>query len=137
MKEKKFVQEVTLDDELKYEITKTQREGKITCGEATQIAYDLKKPMLKVGQTLDVLGVKIIECQLGLFGYKPQKKIVSPHVDVTAELKKVIEEKATDGELTCIEAWHIADRFSVPKVKVSSVCEALGIKIKSCQLGAF
>ncbi len=34
-------------------------------------------------------------------------------------------------------AWEIARRFDVSKMRVSSVCEQLNIKIKPCQLGAF
>ena len=35
------------------------------------------------------------------------------------------------------KAWEIAKRFEISKMKVSSVCEQLKIKIKPCQLGAF
>jgi hypothetical protein len=48
-----------------------------------------------------------------------------------------IKEALVDGKLSCESAWEIARRFDASKMKVSSVCEQLKIKIKPCQLGAF
>jgi hypothetical protein len=42
-----------------------------------------------------------------------------------------------DGRLPCAEAWRIADERNLKKMDVSSAVEALEIKIKPCQLGAF
>ena len=42
-----------------------------------------------------------------------------------------------EKKLSCRAAWDIAHRFKVPKMAVSAACEALNIKIKPCQLGAF
>ena len=52
-------------------------------------------------------------------------------------LTNAIQEARVDGNLSCEKAWEIARRFDVSKMKVSSVCEQLKIKIKPCQLGAF
>jgi hypothetical protein len=48
-----------------------------------------------------------------------------------------IREKLKNGKLACHRAWEIAAAFQVPKMAVSAACEAMQIKIKPCQLGAF
>jgi hypothetical protein len=74
---------------------------------------------------------------MGLFGYQPEKKIVKPSVEVGAELGVQIEEALIGGRLSCASTWKIAEKLGVAKMEVSSACEAMGIKIKPCQLGAF
>jgi len=53
------------------------------------------------------------------------------------DLKDAISDALIQGRLSCKNAWDIASRFKVHKMKVSGACEAMGIKIKHCQLGAF
>ena len=67
--------------------------------------------------------------------------------NLTDEVQGVFEDAKEDWQkkqlalakkiLTCHQAWSIASRFKVPKMTVSAACEALEIKIKPCQLGAF
>jgi len=42
-----------------------------------------------------------------------------------------------DEKLSCAAAWEIAGSLNISRTKVASACEAMGIKIKPCQLGAF
>ena len=57
--------------------------------------------------------------------------------NVPKELESAINKKLIGGRLTCSSAWEIAGALNIPRMHVSSACEALGIKIKPCQLGAF
>lgn len=111
--------------------------GTISCAASFSIAGDLSVGPLEVGHTLDDMDVEIIKCQLGLFGYKPEKKVVKPAESVSEELKKEITARLNEGRLPCADAWAIAKKFKVAKMDVSAACETLGIKIKTCQLGAF
>ena len=95
------------------------------------------KRIAAVGKSADLLNLRLNKCQLGLFGYQPNKKIVKPQEGANQELKDAIAGSLTEGKLTCKAAWDIASRFAVPKMTVSSACEAGGIKISTCQLGAF
>ncbi|HNZ31111.1 MAG TPA: hypothetical protein PKJ25_03365, partial [Smithellaceae bacterium] len=79
----------------------------------------------------------IIECQLGLFGYGDKKKIVQPAKEIATELKTKIEQSLRNGKLSCVSAWKIAAELSIPRMRVCAACEALKIKVKPCQLGAF
>jgi len=111
--------------------------GMITCADATDIADDLHKTMQQIGLVLDLLEVSLSKCQLGLFGYDPQKKIVKPATSVVKEMETAITKKLVNGRLSCDAGWKIALELALPKLTVSSACEAMKIKIKPCQLGAF
>ena len=113
------------------------QEGGMPCAVAFEVAKQLNVEPSEVGFTLDYLGIKIIKCQLGLFGYKPKRAIVEPASEVEPSLEQAIKEKLKDGKLSCKEAWAIASERALRKMEVSSACETLGIKITNCQLGAF
>jgi hypothetical protein len=72
-----------------------------------------------------------------LFGYQPQKKIVKPQDSIKTDVKDAISDALFQGRLSCKDAWDIASRLNVGKMTVSSTCEAMEVKIKGCQLGAF
>jgi hypothetical protein len=112
-------------------------DGKISCADAHKIAQELNVSPAEVGVTIDLLEVRINKCQLGLFGYSPQKRIVQTAEHVSPELQKAIEEALGEKGLSCFAVWDIAEGFRIPRLDVSSACEALNIKISSCQLGTF
>ena len=112
-------------------------EGAISCAVAFRIASELNVSPEEVGFTLDFLEIPIIKCQLGLHGYHPKRKTVEPGEKVSIEMETMIREMLVDGRLPCASAWHIAERFGLRKMEVSSACETLKIKISSCQLGTF
>jgi hypothetical protein len=118
-------------------VRKNSINKEMPCGEATRIATSLSKPMKDVGAACDLLEIHITKCQLGLFGYPPQKKIISADQSVGRELEKAIRERLVKGTLPCDAAWEIAENLALPKMKIASACETLKIKIKPCQLGAF
>jgi hypothetical protein len=111
--------------------------GRVTCAVAHSIAQTLGVAPLEVGKTIDLLEYRIIECQLGLFGYAPVRKIVEPAPTVSDDLRGQLERFAREGEIGCASAWQVADGMGLPRMAVSAACESLGIKIKRCQLGAF
>jgi hypothetical protein len=126
-----------VEDSLKQEVLQAAKENNIVCKAAEEIAGRKAVALGEVGVATDLLNINIIECQLGLFGYSPQKKIVHPAKEIAPELKQAINDALSDGRLPCATAWMIAKRLNLPRMKVSAVCEALKIKIKPCQLGAF
>ena len=83
------------------------------------------------------MNYRLVKCQLGLFGYTPEKKIVRAAKTVDADLKEALQESLVNNRLPCESAWDIAERFQLRKMALSSACETLGIKVKPCQLGAF
>ena len=111
--------------------------GTMACAVAFAIAERLDAAPIDVGGALDLEDISIIKCQLGLFGYTPEKKIVRPMESVPENLRKEISAGLVDGRLPCAKAWAIAEYLNMSKMDISAACEKLGIKIKPCQLGAF
>jgi hypothetical protein len=112
-------------------------EDKISCAAAFGIVSDLGVSPLEVGFTIDVLEIPVTKCQLGLFGYDPEKKSIKPAVSVESTLEDAIRKALVNDRLPCAAAWDIAERFGLGKMDVTAACEALKVKISSCQLGTF
>jgi hypothetical protein len=53
------------------------------------------------------------------------------------ELKEEMLKKAVNGRLSCAAARKIAEKLGVSYKEIGSAADALGIRIKSCQLGCF
>jgi hypothetical protein len=134
---KKHPKQTKVNDDLKQEVLQAAKENNVACPAAEEIARRKAVALGDVGIALDLLNINIIECQLGLFGYGPQKKIVQPAKEIASDLKQAINDALCDGRLPCAAAWTIAKQLNLPRMKVSSACETLQIKIKPCQLGAF
>ena len=126
-----------VDDSLKQEILQKVEGNDISCAAAEEIAQRKGIAQNNIGIAIDILNVNIIKCQLGLFGYSPHKKIVQPAKEIAPVLKENILAALKNGRLPCSSAWVIAEKLNIPRMKVSAACEAMQIKIKPCQLGAF
>jgi hypothetical protein len=112
-------------------------DGAMACAVAFEIAESLGVQPEEVGFTLDSLEVKVVKCQLGLFGYSPAKRIVKPAERVPPDIEKAIRGALVKGRLPCASAWALAEKRRLKKMEISSACETLGIKIGPCQLGTF
>lgn len=133
----KHSNQAKINDSLRQEILQKAKENNIACAVAEEISQRKEMTLGEVGMAIDLLNINLVECQLGLFGYSPQKKIVQPAKEVVLVLKENILAALDNGRLPCIAAWEIAGKLNIPRTKVSAACEALQIKIKPCQLGAF
>jgi len=111
--------------------------GELPCAVAFKVASALDVQPEEVGRVADLLEMRLIKCQMGLFGYQPEKRIVKPARHVSEQLDKAIRERLKDKRLPCESAWRIAKNLGIRKMEVSSACEALRIKISACQIGAF
>lgn len=126
-----------MDPAVKQEVLDKSKNNEIACAVAFNIAEGLKATPADVGKGIDLLDIRLVKCQLGLFGYSPVKKAVKPKSPQSRDLEEAIRMALVAKKLSCRAAWDIAHRFDLPKMTVSAACEALEIKIKPCQLGAF
>jgi hypothetical protein len=133
----KYGQNIKPDRLIEDKILRRIKNSELACAVAFKIAEELQVSPDAVGMTADLLNVKLVKCKLGLFGYKPQKKIVKTKKSVSQDLIDAVTDALVDGRLSCQSAWDIASRFKVHKMEISSVCEFTQIKINKCQLGAF
>jgi len=134
---KKHSAERNVKPEITEAVKQRASDGAISCAAAHKIAVDLGVPPEEIGVGIDLLELRIVKCQLGLYGYRPEKKVVKPAEAVAEALEGAIKESLVEGRLSCTAAWDIAKRLGIAKMDVSSACEALKIKMVSCQLGAF
>jgi hypothetical protein len=134
---KKHPQDSKIDEDLKKEICEQVKNNNMSCKKAEEIAGGMGFTLEETGKAIDILNINITKCQLGLFGYGETRKIVQPAKEVTPELKENITSALENETLSCAAAWKIAGKLNIPRMKVCAACEALQIKIKPCQLGAF
>ena len=134
---KKHKDGIEINPSIKEAVLKRSKEGELPCAVAFEITKELAVAAAEVGKTVDLLNYRLVKCQLGLFGYMPEKKIIKPQDTENQDLKDAITNAVVDGRLPCKDAWDIASDFNIRKMAVSSVADAMGIKIKPCQLGAF
>lgn len=113
------------------------KDDTVTCAAAHKIAHSLGIPPAEVGVAVDLMEARLARCQLGLFGYTPESRIVKAADAVSPELEGAIREALVGGKISCLSSWEIAKRFGIAKMDVARACEALHVKISSCQLGAF
>lgn len=126
-----------IDQELAEAVQDRTVKGEIPCAVAFKIVNDLEVSPREVGFTIDLLEIPVTKCQLGLFGYGPRKGFVKPAESVSPGLEDAIRKALVNDRLSCAAAWEIAKRLGIGKMDVTAACEALKIKIASCQLGTF
>lgn len=107
------------------------------CVAAERLAASMGVTPGEIGVVLDLMEIRISRCQLGLFGYRPRSRIVTAMEAVPPDLEEAVRNSLERGRLPCTAAWTIAAAHGLPRITVAAACEALGIKISCCQLGAF
>ena len=134
---KKHPSDRKIDQKLAEAVQNRTSQGQISCAAAFKIVGDLEVSPPEVGFTIDVLEIRVTKCQLGLFGYNPPKGFVEPAESVSSDLENAVRKALVNDRLSCTAAWEIAERLGIGKMDVTAACEALKIKIASCQLGTF
>ena len=118
-------------------IQEVAEDSRISCAVAHDVAEELGATPAEVGKTIDLLEHRITKCQMGLFGYLPEKKIVKPAEAVSDKLRDRLLDATEEGRVSCAACWDIAQALGIQKISVAAACEALDLSIKPCQLGAF
>ena len=73
---KKHSHERKVDPGIASAIEDKASDKKITCAAAFKIVGNNGTKADEVGFTIDMLEIRIIRCQMGIFGYEPEKKAV-------------------------------------------------------------
>ncbi len=134
---KKHPEGTKSDPKIAEMIKQKEKDGGISCAAAHKIALDMGIDPKVVGMNIDLLELRIKKCQLGLFGYYPEKKIISPAKEISPRIKEAVNSKIKDGRVSCRDTWDMADKLGIKKPDLASALEAMQIKISPCQLGAF
>lgn len=133
----KHNEQTTVDSALEKAIQKKADTGRISCTAAHKIAQQQVVSPARVGRAIDLLELKITKCQMGFFGYTPEKKIVQPSKTISSVLEAALRPLLVDNKISCADCWEIAERLDISRLDVAAACEGLEIKVSPCQLGAF
>jgi hypothetical protein len=116
-------------------------DGAISCARAFVLARRLGVPPAELGAAADAAGVRVVKCQLGLFGYgrkaEGKSKIVRAEEPGGALRGRLTSAVGSDGALTCASAWQIARDLRIGRLRVAGAAQAMGLRIADCQLGCF
>ncbi len=116
--------------------------GHLSCEAAHEIASKSESTPEEVGKRATDLGIQITRCQLGFFGYAPEKgmpgyKIVHKLDTLPEPVSAEVKNAAAEGKVSCREVWRIAEKHNVKRPDMGDIVETLGIKVTPCQLGCF
>lgn len=126
-----------IDKDLATALKLKENEGKITCAALHKIADTFKMSPSEAGIAADLMEFRISKCQLGLFGYGPEKNILHTTTEPGSDLVEQIMQKTDNSRISCSSCWQIAEESKIGKIEVSRACESLKIKIFGCQIGSF
>lgn len=120
--------------------------GELSCADAHAIAAQHGISPGQIGALVNgESDIRFYRCQLGLFGYGDkslgQSKIVQPAAHVPPEIEAALRDRVRgsvhDGNISCLDVWQVADRFAYPRLGMGNIVEALGLRVRPCQLGCF
>lgn len=115
--------------------------GELACVDAHGLAERLGTSPLEVGRVVNLSSLRFCRCQLGLFGYGPKAqgkhKIVLKAARVPEEIEAALRARAVGGRVSCEAAWEVAQQFKYPRLGIANLIEAMGLKVRPCQLGCF
>jgi hypothetical protein len=140
LEDKELLTNFTTDEAIANAIHEHLRDEKLPCAAAFRIAEAQDVTPLEVGKTADQLEIHLTRCQLGLFGYPQGKgwRTALPEIANPEALKSAIEARLNEkGELPCRAAWEIAEAHGLPRMHVGYLADKLGIRLTTCQMGAF
>ncbi len=129
--------DTTVETAVEKAVVSNLTDNQIPCTTAFGIADHLSVTPMVVGTAIDLQEGRIVGCQLGLFGYGKQKKLLDAPQKIDKMIQRAIQDALVDGRLSCLKAWQIADAHTVPRLEIANICESLNIRICQCQLGAF
>ncbi len=125
------------DRDVQAALQKHADNGKISCAMVHRVAKNLDVPPEEAGKQADLIDLKFHQCQVGLFGWEPDWKILDKDISLTDDLSAAIDQAAENGRITCRQCWDTAKDLKVKRSDVGSACEKKGVKIIQCQIGAF
>ena len=141
LKDKKLSHALKPDPVLSAEIERLKNpDGTVFCLEAIGLAEKMRIRPEKIGRTLDALAVPLSRCQIGAFGYPGRAKgwSADPSGPVPEGLEEAIRAAAgSEKRIRCLRLWELAERFRISRMDAGRTADRAGVKIVSCQLGAF
>lgn len=106
---------------------------RLSCSAAFAVCEAQSVTPAQVGEAVNELGIRLTQCQLGLFGRTPGE--AAPPTPSASLTQAVGAYKP--GGLPCIEAWRIAAALGESREAIGAAADSAGVRIVACQLGCF
>jgi hypothetical protein len=133
----KHASDTPINPEIAAAVKKFVKQGKISCAHAHRIAANLGVSPADVGKTIDLLEIRISQCQLGLFARRETPNTPLRPEETSVAVATSLQAAQSEGRLSCREPWRIAEEEELSREMVGAACDALRIKLVACQLGTF
>jgi len=123
--------------ELESVVKASLKDGYLSCPVAWGIARKSNVPKIVVGEIADRLGIRIANCQLGCFEIEKTPYDNSYYSNIDGEICNILKELHETDQLTCAKAFELARQFKLKPIVIANEVNAMGLKIRGCQLGCF
>ena len=117
---------------------KSAAQGKgVSCPGAWDIAKKHKVARKVVGQAMDSLEIRILDCQMRCFGASKATHQELAGKQPEEPIRSAILAHLDDGRLPCAVAHALARRLKVSPGQVGDTATLMSVHISRCQLGCF
>lgn len=110
-------------------LTNLDGDGRLTCLKAFKVARLIGLKPLDMSDACKSIGIKISNCELGVFG-----KIQFKKAEDTI-YSKISQNFTQDKDVSCKTLWYIAQQSSLRRV--GSTVKNTDVEVTHCQLGCF
>lgn len=122
-------QEIILNEEEKTTLNKYVVDNKISCFDAIKVSKSLNHKTIEMSDICKTLGIKIIDCKLGVFGK-------ANFTEYKEDIYKDISKKFKDNtDVACNSLWKLAEKYSL--LEVGSTVKKSDVEVVHCRLGCF
>jgi len=122
-----------LDKEIQASLVK----DRLPCAVAFTITEKLDVSPRMVGDKVNELKIRIINCQLGCFAVEKATRPGLDNMEIAAALAEELQAVMIDRQLPCSAAFGVARKLKVSRKQVGDAATKLNIRIIDCQLGCF
>ncbi|MBW2342073.1 MAG: hypothetical protein JRF50_17310 [Deltaproteobacteria bacterium] len=113
------------------------KDGYLSCPVAWEIAKESDVPKTAIGEIADRLSIRITNCQLGCFKIEKTPYDKSVHKNIDGEVITTLETLKEKDQLTCAKVFELARQFKLKPMVIANEVNAIGLKVRGCQLGCF
>lgn len=111
--------------------------GLLACAAAFRLSEKTGLSTREIGTCADYFEIRLVSCQIGLFGNGKKGKAIRPLETVDSAVKETVLAASDKNGIDCEAVFRIADETGLKKRDIGRLCQTIGIKIRNCRLGAF
>lgn len=112
-------------------------DGYLPCAVALNLSRRLNVTTRAVGDAVDTLGIRIVNCQLGCFIVEKARHEDLEDKVIRPEVTERVKDSLVNGRLPCPVAHDLGRELKVSLKEVGDAATKMKIKISDCQLNCF